>query len=149
MAARIDQQQQQEEELCRLRIEVARLEAALAAASSTSTLTGGRPKLVAAMSAEVRDDNPYSRLMALQRMGVVPDYERVRSLAVAVVGVGGVGRSVPVWGLDVGCDDPVRNALSGRNIGSIGWPTAHRTHRHTQCGGRDADALRGGEAATV
>lgn len=44
----------------------------------------------------MRDDNPYSRLMALQRMGVVKDYERVRSFAVAVVGVGGVGRSVVV-----------------------------------------------------
>lgn len=94
MATTIDQQQ--EEELRRLRSEVARLDAALAAASSTSTTTAtsSRPKLVAAMSAEVCDDNPYSRLMALQRMGVVRDYERVRSLAVAVVGVGGVGRSV-------------------------------------------------------
>ena len=26
------------------------------------------------MSAEVRDTNPYSRLMALQRLGVVTDY---------------------------------------------------------------------------
>jgi ubiquitin-like modifier-activating enzyme 5 len=39
----------------------------------------------------VRDDNPYSRLMALKRMGIVHNYERVRSLRVAVVGVGGVG----------------------------------------------------------
>jgi ubiquitin-like modifier-activating enzyme 5 len=30
------------------------------------------------MSAEVVDSNPYSRLMALQRMGVVKDYERIR-----------------------------------------------------------------------
>ena len=43
------------------------------------------------MSAEVVDWNPYSRLMALQRMGVVTDYERIRTLTVAVVGVGGVG----------------------------------------------------------
>jgi hypothetical protein len=40
---------------------------------------------------QVVDSNPYSRLMALQRMGVVSEYERVRSLSVAVVGVGGVG----------------------------------------------------------
>ncbi|XP_005185136.1 ubiquitin-like modifier-activating enzyme 5 [Musca domestica] len=43
------------------------------------------------MSAEVVDSNPYSRLMALQRMGIVKDYERIREKAVAVVGVGGVG----------------------------------------------------------
>lgn len=28
-----------------------------------------------AMTTEVRDDNPYSRLMALKRMGVVENYE--------------------------------------------------------------------------
>lgn len=43
------------------------------------------------MSAEVVDSNPYSRLMALQRMGIVKDYERIREKSVAVVGVGGVG----------------------------------------------------------
>lgn len=47
--------------------------------------------LIAKMTAEVVDSNPYSRLMALQRMGVVQDYERVRQKTVAVVGVGGVG----------------------------------------------------------
>lgn len=45
-------------------------------------------------SAEVRDDNPYSRLMALQRMGVVDDYEAIRSKSVAIIGVGGVGSVV-------------------------------------------------------
>ncbi|XP_051542511.1 ubiquitin-like modifier-activating enzyme 5 isoform X1 [Myxocyprinus asiaticus] len=49
-----------------------------------------RPK-IAQMSAEVVDSNPYSRLMALKRMGIVQDYEKIRSYAVAVVGVGGVG----------------------------------------------------------
>ncbi len=29
--------------------------------------------------------------MALKRMGVVPDYERIRQMSVGVVGVGGVG----------------------------------------------------------
>jgi ubiquitin-like modifier-activating enzyme 5 len=43
------------------------------------------------MSAEVVDTNPYSRLMALQRMGIVKDYERIREFSVMIVGVGGVG----------------------------------------------------------
>ncbi|CDJ35743.1 uncharacterized protein EMH_0085010 [Eimeria mitis] len=43
------------------------------------------------MSAEVRADNPYSRLMALQRMGVVRDYQKITEKAVLLVGVGGVG----------------------------------------------------------
>ncbi|XP_037928753.1 ubiquitin-like modifier-activating enzyme 5 [Teleopsis dalmanni] len=43
------------------------------------------------MSAEVVDSNPYSRLMALQRMGIVKEYEQIRDKTVAVVGVGGVG----------------------------------------------------------
>ncbi|TNM96593.1 hypothetical protein fugu_016254 [Takifugu bimaculatus] len=49
-----------------------------------------RPK-IEKMSAEVVDSNPYSRLMALKRMGIVDDYEKIRTFAVAVVGVGGVG----------------------------------------------------------
>lgn len=51
---------------------------------------GARPK-IKEMSAEVVDSNPYSRLMALQRMGIVKDYQRIRDKAVAVVGIGGVG----------------------------------------------------------
>ena len=43
------------------------------------------------MSSEVVDSNPYSRLMALKRMGIVDNYEKIRDLCVAVVGVGGVG----------------------------------------------------------
>lgn len=39
----------------------------------------------------VKDDNPYSRLFALQRMGVVDDYEQFARKTVVVVGVGGVG----------------------------------------------------------
>nr|XP_057915879.1 ubiquitin-like modifier-activating enzyme 5 [Doryrhamphus excisus] len=49
-----------------------------------------RPK-IAKMSAEVVDSNPYSRLMALKRMGIVDNYENIRTFTVAVVGVGGVG----------------------------------------------------------
>jgi ubiquitin-like modifier-activating enzyme 5 len=40
---------------------------------------------------QVKDDNPYSRLMALQRMGIVDNYEEIRQKTVAIVGVGGVG----------------------------------------------------------
>jgi len=68
--------------------------------TTTTTITTGdvvapqplafRPK-IAEMSSEVRDDNPYSRLMALKRMGIVEDYEKIRTYSVAVVGVGGVG----------------------------------------------------------
>ncbi|KAK3789924.1 hypothetical protein RRG08_004036 [Elysia crispata] len=43
------------------------------------------------MSSEVVDSNPYSRLMALKRMGIVDDYEKIRDFSIAVVGVGGVG----------------------------------------------------------
>jgi len=43
------------------------------------------------MSAEVTDDNPYSRLMALQRMGIVENYQEIRQKSVMIVGVGGVG----------------------------------------------------------
>ncbi|XP_058036995.1 ubiquitin-like modifier-activating enzyme 5 isoform X1 [Ahaetulla prasina] len=46
---------------------------------------------IAEMSPEVTDSNPYSRLMALKRMGIVKDYEKIRSFAVAIVGVGGIG----------------------------------------------------------
>ncbi|WKX88058.1 hypothetical protein Q1695_008015 [Nippostrongylus brasiliensis] len=58
-----------------------------------------RPKTVkrekiAKMSDEVVDSNPYSRLMALKRMGIVKDYEKIREKTVAVVGVGGVGSVV-------------------------------------------------------
>ena len=49
-----------------------------------------RPR-IEKMSAEVVDTNPYSRLMALQRMGIVKDYERIREFSVMIVGVGGVG----------------------------------------------------------
>ncbi|KAG6512711.1 hypothetical protein ZIOFF_030840 [Zingiber officinale] len=37
------------------------------------------------MSTEVVDNNPYRRLMALQRMGIVVNYERIREFSVAIV----------------------------------------------------------------
>lgn len=46
---------------------------------------------IAEISSEVVDTNPYSRLMALKRMGIVKNYEKIRDYTVAVVGVGGVG----------------------------------------------------------
>uniref|UniRef100_A0A383VQ22 Ubiquitin-like modifier-activating enzyme 5 n=1 Tax=Tetradesmus obliquus TaxID=3088 RepID=A0A383VQ22_TETOB len=61
-----------------------------AAAGAVASSSGTRAK-IETMSAEVVDSNPYSRLMALQRMGIVKDYERIRTKTVAVVGVGGVG----------------------------------------------------------
>jgi len=53
----------------------------------------GRSK-IAEMSMQVSDDNPYSRLMALKRMGVVKDYAKIRTHAVLIVGIGGVGSVV-------------------------------------------------------
>ncbi|KAK6054894.1 ThiF family protein [Cooperia oncophora] len=58
-----------------------------------STVVQKRQK-IEKMSAEVVDSNPYSRLMALKRMGIVKDYEKIREKTVAVVGVGGVGSVV-------------------------------------------------------
>ncbi|GLJ49460.1 hypothetical protein SUGI_1047780 [Cryptomeria japonica] len=49
-----------------------------------------RPK-IKDMSSEVNDANPYSRLMALKRMGIVDNFERIREFSVAIIGIGGVG----------------------------------------------------------
>lgn len=49
-----------------------------------------RPR-IEKMSDQVVDSNPYSRLMALKRMGIVDNYESIRQFTVCVVGVGGVG----------------------------------------------------------
>lgn len=57
---------------------------------SGHVVSSARPR-IAHMSANVVADNPYSRLMALKRMGVVDNYEKIREKTVAVVGVGGVG----------------------------------------------------------
>ena len=46
------------------------------------------------MTSEVKDSNPYSRLMALQWLGVVEDYSRIRDFSLVIVGVGGVGSVV-------------------------------------------------------
>ena len=46
------------------------------------------------MKMEVKGDNPYSRLMALKRMGVVSNYEEIRSFTLVIVGIGGIGSVV-------------------------------------------------------
>lgn len=77
-------------EVTALRARVAELEAQLAAATAGGSTAGGRAR-IATISSEVVDSNPYSRLMALQRMQIVSDYTRIRRCCVLVVGVGGVG----------------------------------------------------------
>lgn len=79
----------------RLRQRVRELEQELARersrrASGIGHKMGGRTRILQ-MSSEVVDSNPYSRLMALKRMGIVRNYEKIRNYAVAIVGVGGVG----------------------------------------------------------
>ncbi|CDW54499.1 ubiquitin modifier activating enzyme 5 [Trichuris trichiura] len=61
--------------------------------ASNSSVRQKREK-IPVMSAEVKDSNPYSRLMALKRMGIVKNYEDIRLFTVVVVGVGGVGSVV-------------------------------------------------------
>jgi len=73
-----------------LKQRVAELEKALQEATKGGGGAGARDK-IASMSGEVVDSNPYSRLMALKRMGIVQNYEKIRDYTVAVVGVGGVG----------------------------------------------------------
>ncbi|XP_050314806.1 ubiquitin-like modifier-activating enzyme 5 [Anthonomus grandis grandis] len=71
-----------------LKEKVAQLEAQLASALKNNA---NKREKIATMSSEVVDSNPYSRLMALKRMGIVNNYEKIREYTVAVVGVGGVG----------------------------------------------------------
>ncbi len=46
------------------------------------------------MDQEVKPTNPYSRLMALKRMGIVENYEEIRLKTVLIVGMGGIGSVV-------------------------------------------------------
>lgn len=57
---------------------------------SVAVASSVRPNITK-MSAQVAADNPYSRLMALKRMGIVNNYEQIREKTVIIVGVGGVG----------------------------------------------------------
>ena len=61
-----------EDELKLLRERVASLEAELASLRPQGVVVRQR---IDEMSAEVVDSNPYSRLMALKRMGIVDDYQ--------------------------------------------------------------------------
>merc|ERR1711936_361721 len=70
---------------------ICELEAALANNREERPQLGPVRDKISSMSSEVVDSNPYSRLMALKRMGIVDNYEKIRDFAVAVVGVGGVG----------------------------------------------------------
>lgn len=69
-----------------LKIENAELKSELLKYKNT-----GRREKIEKMSSEVKDWNPYSRLMALQKMGIVEDYEQIRKKSIAIVGIGGVG----------------------------------------------------------
>ncbi|XP_030748494.1 ubiquitin-like modifier-activating enzyme 5 [Sitophilus oryzae] len=71
-----------------LRQKIAELEAKLA---NVSKKNAPRREKIVTISSDVLDSNPYSRLMALKRMGIVNNYEQIREFTVAVVGVGGVG----------------------------------------------------------
>lgn len=74
-----------------LKAKIKELEELLAAERSKNSENAPVRAKIAQMSSEVVDSNPYSRLMALKRMGIVDNYEKIRELSVAVVGVGGVG----------------------------------------------------------
>lgn len=73
-----------------LRDRIAQLEAKVAQLEQEHERKNVRGK-VAQMSAEVVDSNPYSRLMALKRMGIVQNYEAIRQVSVLIVGMGGIG----------------------------------------------------------
>lgn len=55
---------------------------------------GFKREKIEKMSDKVEDSNPYSRLMALQKMGVVEDYHKIRTFTAILVGVGGIGSVV-------------------------------------------------------
>jgi ubiquitin-like modifier-activating enzyme 5 len=69
-----------------LRSRIRQLESQLAEAQKQVSSGPGREK-IAEMSSEVVDSNPYSRLMALKRMGIVQNYEKIREFSVLAVSV--------------------------------------------------------------
>merc|ERR1711865_278830 len=75
-------------QISHLQAEVAASRAEVASLKKSTPAVRGK---IAQMSAEVADDNPYSRLMALQRMGIVENYQEIRKKSVMIIGVGGVG----------------------------------------------------------
>lgn len=72
--------------------EVARLKSQLQSLKGDAGTSIPPREKITEMSSEVVDSNPYSRLMALKRMGIVANYERIRDFSVIVVGLGGIGR---------------------------------------------------------
>lgn len=76
------------EEIERLNAKIKELEIAL---ENERKRKGPVREKIQEMSSEVVDSNPYSRLMALKRMGIVDNYEKIRDYTVVIVGVGGVG----------------------------------------------------------
>eukprot|EP01132_Coremiostelium_polycephalum_P002501 gene2501-3094_t len=56
-------------------------------------MTSNKPyrEKINVMSSEVVDSNPYSRLMALKKMGIVNNYEDIKNKSVIIVGLGGIG----------------------------------------------------------
>ena len=72
--------------------EVARLKSQLQSLKGGAGASVPPREKITEMSSEVVDSNPYSRLMALKRMGIVANYERIRDFSVIVVGLGGIGR---------------------------------------------------------
>lgn len=87
------------DKISRLEAELKKLKTQFSTEASTknesttneSQASAPRREKIAVISSEVKDSNPYSRLMALKRMGIVDNYETIREKTVAVVGVGGVG----------------------------------------------------------
>ena len=85
------------DEVAALRAQVVALQAELrqlrATPASSSPPPPTSPPLppTSSMSADVLPTNPFSRVMALQSMGVIPSFSSIRLLSVAIVGVGGVG----------------------------------------------------------
>eukprot|EP00002_Diphylleia_rotans_P016016 TRINITY_DN3110_c0_g1_i1.p1 TRINITY_DN3110_c0_g1~~TRINITY_DN3110_c0_g1_i1.p1 ORF type:complete len:409 (+),score=85.06 TRINITY_DN3110_c0_g1_i1:55-1281(+) len=76
-------------ELHALRARVKELEERVQQLSSQGAAT--RREKVQTLSSEVVDSNPYSRLMALKKMGIVKDYEKIRTYSIVIVGLGGIG----------------------------------------------------------
>ncbi|XP_014768702.1 ubiquitin-like modifier-activating enzyme 5 [Octopus bimaculoides] len=74
-----------------LQRKIHQLEEKLAVYEQQDVTSGLKRTKIDVMSSEVVDSNPYSRLMALKRMGIVDNYEDIRNFSIAVVGVGGVG----------------------------------------------------------
>ena len=72
-----------------LLLQVQKFEAEASGETKKSTTT--KREKITQMSSEVVDTNPYSRLMALQRMGIVDNYENIRDFTVMIVGIGGIG----------------------------------------------------------